>query len=77
MEDQVIRQYLQEAGGVMWNYNMHLIAGFSVGTAFLSALSTWDIYTVRNEGVYEQIRTKSRPDDPLILETIAYLKEQS
>ena len=77
MDDGVIKEYLQEAGGVMWNYHIHLAAGFSVGTAFLSALSTWDIYTVRNEGVYEQIKTKSRPDDPLILETIAYLKEQS
>lgn len=56
---------------------MHLVAGFSAGTAFLSAISTYDIYTLRNEGVYDEIRTKSRPDDPLILEAIALLKEMS
>jgi hypothetical protein len=77
VEDQVIREYLQEAGGLMWNYQMHLVAGFSAGTAFLSAISTYDIYTLRNEGVYDEIRTKSRPDDPLILEAIALLKEMS
>lgn len=72
-----VELYLTEHGGDLLNFKLHMAQGFSAGTSFLSALSTWDIYTVRNEGLYEQIRTKSRIDDPLLLETVAFLKEQS
>lgn len=69
-----IETYLAENHGDLLNFKLHMIAGFSAGTAFLSALSTEDIYEIRNAGIYEILRTKSQIDGPHLLDAIVYLK---
>lgn len=72
-----IKAYLAVSGGYPWNFTNHLAAWCTVGYAFISALNTWDIYQLREAGLYDPLLAENDPESPLILNAIFYLREQN
>lgn len=69
--------YLQENNGYWLVFVEHRMNDFSVGASFVNALSTVDIYELRNAGLFFDVYAETAVDSPKILEAITFLREKN